>query len=300
MFGKRILVLVPHPDDEIVGCAAAIGRAQAAGASVFALYLTHGCIAQQSLWPWQRKHYDRYVAHRGAEAQEAAQLLNLAPVGWSPRPARHLWRELPEACSEVQSAIARHDIDQIWVPAYEGGNADHDATNALGSVFAKTLGENRPNSSPLAGEVGWGVESNGTNPSPNPGARPREGGDKGKVIPPVLEFAEYNFLGGKGRMNTFPYPNGTEQILTLTPEEQQKKRAALALYKSEKLNLNYVKTQRETYRPLAAYDYSKPPHPGTLWYARFQWVPFRHPRVDFTQSTEVSAAILKFLNDFKG
>jgi LmbE family N-acetylglucosaminyl deacetylase len=27
--GRRILVLVPHPDDEVVGCAAAIGRARA-------------------------------------------------------------------------------------------------------------------------------------------------------------------------------------------------------------------------------------------------------------------------------
>ncbi|MDX2027727.1 MAG: PIG-L family deacetylase [Alphaproteobacteria bacterium] len=256
MFGKRILVLVPHPDDEIVACAAAIDRARAEGAAVFALYLTHGCLAQPTLWPWQRKHYDAYAARRRAEAEEAARFLGLAPVGWSPRPARHLWRELPEAHSEVQSAITRHAIDQLWVPAYEGGNADHDAANALGQIFKTKLS--------------------------------------------VLEFAEYNFLGGRGNMNSFPYPNGTEQTLTLTPEEQKKKRAALALYKSEKLNLSYVKTERECYRPLAAYDYSQPPHPGTLWYTRFQWVPFRHPRVDFTQSAEVSAAIVKFLNNFKG
>ena len=42
MFGQRILILVPHPDDEVVAGCAAIGRAQAAGAKIFALYLTHG------------------------------------------------------------------------------------------------------------------------------------------------------------------------------------------------------------------------------------------------------------------
>ena len=35
MFGKRILVLAPHPDDEVVGACAAVGRAQRAGARVF-------------------------------------------------------------------------------------------------------------------------------------------------------------------------------------------------------------------------------------------------------------------------
>jgi LmbE family N-acetylglucosaminyl deacetylase len=27
MIGRRVLILVPHPDDEIVGCGAAIARA---------------------------------------------------------------------------------------------------------------------------------------------------------------------------------------------------------------------------------------------------------------------------------
>ena len=33
-FGSSILILVPHPDDEVVGFAAAIGRAKAAGAKI--------------------------------------------------------------------------------------------------------------------------------------------------------------------------------------------------------------------------------------------------------------------------
>ena len=84
-------------------------------------------------------------------------------------------------------------------------------------------------------------------------------------------------------------------MLDLTPEEQRKKRAALALYASEKMNLNYVDVVREVYRPFAASDYSRVPHEGTLWYARFQWVPFRHPRVDFTNPLDVSQAITRFL-----
>jgi len=251
MFGKRILILVPHPDDEVVACAGAISRAQTEGADIFALYLTHGCIARETLWPWQRKHYMRFVARRRTEAEETAKLLGITSVGWSPRPARHLWRELRAVYDEIRVAIAIHNIDQLWVPAYEGGNADHDGLNAVGSVFLKQLS--------------------------------------------VLEFAEYNFFDGKAHSQAFPAPNGTEKTLTLTAEEQAQKRAALALYRSEQQNLHYVRTEHECFRPLASYDYSRPPHPGMLWYTRFQWVPFRHPRVDFTKANEISTAIVNFL-----
>ena len=53
----------------------------------------------------------------------------------------------------------------------------------------------------------------------------------------------------------------------------------------------------EALRPLAPYDYGAPPHPGRLWYARFQWVPFRHPQVDFTRPADVYAAFATYLAD---
>src|SRR5205823_9796815 len=51
---RRILVLAPHPDDEIVACGIAALRARAAGAQVFVLYLTTGVPVRGVLWPWQR------------------------------------------------------------------------------------------------------------------------------------------------------------------------------------------------------------------------------------------------------
>lgn len=255
MQSKRILILVPHPDDEVVACAAALGRAQAEGAQIFALYLTHGCIARETLWPWQRKHYNSYVARRRGEAESVAHFLNITPVGWSERPARYLWRELVNVYKQIDTAITEYAVDEIWLPAYEGGNADHDALNALGVCF-----KNHVN---------------------------------------VMEFAEYNFLGGKANSQTFPSLNGTETTLKLTLEEQQHKKSALNLYSSEKMNLNYVTIKEEAYRPLAKYDYSIAPHVGTLWYARFQWVPFRHPRVDFTNPGEVCQAIVDFLKSHR-
>jgi LmbE family N-acetylglucosaminyl deacetylase len=247
-FGESILILCPHPDDEVVGCCAAIGRAQAGGARAHVFFLTHGCVDQASMWPWARSGYAAAVARRRAEAERAATALDLTVAGWSNRPARHLWRALNEAEAEVRHAVAAFGVDQIWVPAFEGGNPDHDGANAIASrLAAEGLG--------------------------------------------VLEFAEYNFAGGKPRSQSFPFSNGTEEVLELTAAEQAAKREALALYASERGNLAVVRTERETFRPLAAHDYGRPPHPGKLWYARFQWVPFRHPMVDFTRPETVTAAI---------
>ena len=252
MFGRRILILTPHPDDEVVACAAAIGRAKAEGAEIFALYLTDGCLARETMWPWRRGHHAEAVARRRREAEAAAERLGVSPVGWMARSTRRLWREMPEVDVEIRAAIGAHAPDQLWVPAYEGGNPDHDALNALGARLADRLS--------------------------------------------VLEFAEYNFVGGRARAQQFPFSTGDEQTIVLTPEERRRKRELLRLYASERGNLNYVGIERECFRPIAAYDYSQPPHPGRLWHARFQWVPFRHPRVDFTPPDEVSRTIVGYLS----
>jgi LmbE family N-acetylglucosaminyl deacetylase len=252
MFGRRILIFVPHPDDEIVASAAAIGRAKAQGAQIFAAYLTHGCLARETIWPWRRARHAGDVARRRTEAEAVAARLGLTTVAWSERPARSLWRQLRQVHAEMQAAIEACAPDQIWVPAYEGGNPDHDGLNALGQLFADELS--------------------------------------------VFEFAEYNFFGGKARAQQFPFPDGSEQTIALEPAERARKRELLGLYASERQNLSYVGIDRECWRPLAGADYSRPPHPGKLWYARFQWVPFRHPSVDFTRPEEVSRAIVAFLD----
>jgi LmbE family N-acetylglucosaminyl deacetylase len=253
MFGRRILVCVPHPDDEVVACAAAIGRARADGAAVFALYLTDGCIPREAAWPWRRGRHAEDIARRRAEAEAVAARLGLSPVGWAERPARRLWRELPAVHAEILAAIEDCAADQLWVPAYEGGNPDHDGLNGLAQVLADRL--------------------------------------------EVLEFAEYNYFRGAPRAQHFPFLNGAEKSLILSVEERERKKALLALYVSERQNLGYVGLERECWRKLARYDYGRPPHPGVLWYARHQWVPFRHPRVDFTKPSEVSETIEAFLGD---
>lgn len=251
-FGRSILILAPHPDDEVVACHAAARRALAGGASLHVLYLTYGCLDRDTVWPWERPGYDERLAHRRREAEIVAAEMGLRSCGWPSRPARRLWRELAAVEAEVRAVVQAQAVDQLWVPAFEGGNPDHDGANAVASRFAA---------------LGLGV----------------------------LEFAEYNLAGGRPRSHVFPRRTGDEQVLVLTAAERTAKQRALGLYASERRNLRYVGTHLETFRPLPAHDYRRPPHPGRLWYARFQWVPFSHPGVDRTDPDDVAAAIKAFL-----
>ena len=249
---RRILVLIPHPDDEVVACAAAICRARRAGARVFGLYLTTGLPSADKAWPWRRRNQPGRIARRRTEARAVADLLGLEPVGWASRPARTLKDDWAAACSDIGNILDRLDIQALWTPAYEGGHQDHDVANFLASKFA--------------GHV------------------------------PVAEFAEYNYAGGQVCAHQFPMPTGHERLLALDSVERQVKAHALALYVSERGNLTHVSgpaaLERETLRPLHEYDYSRPPHPGRLFWERFHWIWFQHPRIDFTSPEKVREAVL--------
>ncbi len=246
----RILILVPHPDDEVVGCAIAAQEARAAGAALFALYLTTGVPPRELLWPWQRRYYEARVARRRQEAIAAAALLGLQPVGFQPWPSRRLKSCLAEALALIEAIIAVYRIEALWAPAWEGGHQDHDVTNFLAARLAHRL--------------------------------------------PVTEFAEYHAAGGAVATQRFIAAKGGERVIPLTADERALKRRALTHYRSERANLAHVRCEVESLRPLAQYDYGAPPHPGRLFWTRFQWVPFRHPRIDFDAPEEMRAALARF------
>jgi LmbE family N-acetylglucosaminyl deacetylase len=249
MTARRILLLVPHPDDEVVGCAAAISRARADGARLFALYLTTGVPAPETDWSWRQAAHSSRVELRRQEALAAAAALGIEPVAFYDWPSRQLKAHLEEAEARIRAVAAQHAVDCVWVPAYEGGHQDHDVANFLASTLARTL--------------------------------------------PVIEFSEYNAWPG-ARWQAFPSSIRAETILVLSPAEAATKASLLALYRSERRHLKHVGCQREALRPLAEYDYRRPPHPGPLFYQRFQWIRFRHPRVDFTSPAEVCDAFERF------
>lgn len=64
---------------------------------------------------------------------------------------------------------------------------------------------------------------------------------------------------------------GTEQMLVLTPGEVQHRAAVLASYRSQNDLAEYVAAGAECYRPQPDYDYTSPPHAGTVNYQAWEW-----------------------------
>ena len=107
----------------------------------------------------------------------------------------------------------------------------------------------------------------------------------------VFEYAEYNFSKGKINCNEFVKPTKNEVTIKLSEREKREKMELLKIYNSEKGNLDYVKLDKECYRKLYDYDYSKPPHPGRLFYRRFSLFSW-HPRVDSDTPEKVLKKII--------
>ena len=136
MFAARILVLIPHPDDEVVGCGAAILRAQRHGSRVFGLYLSNGVPAPENDWPWRRGRHGARVTRRWQEADAVRARLGMVEAGRLDAPTRTLRRRMTEARTAIDRALAETHAETIWCPAFEGAHQDHDAASALASCFA--------------------------------------------------------------------------------------------------------------------------------------------------------------------
>lgn len=253
MFGRRVLILVPHPDDEVVGAAHALERLVAGGGAAFAAYLTTGVPPRAGRWFGNASTYVRAVETRWQEATRVREALDLQCALRCDLPSRSLKTELAHAFSELAKIAQQLEIDRIWAPAYEGGHQDHDVSNFLAARLAARFAD-----------------------------RLR-----------AFEFAEYNYADRRLRSQAFVSPTGREIRIELDSAARARKRALLAMYASERRNLGAVRFERESFRPLADYDYQSPPHARPLFYERFHWVPF-HPRIDYGRAQEVCETLARF------
>src|SRR5262245_51895171 len=139
MYGSRILLLAPHPDDEVAGCCAAIARARSQGSAVTIGFLTTGVPAQERLWPWDRSSHAWRVERRRAEARSACAKMGAEIAHFSDVSSRELKDHVRETRELVRSQARAHAADMLWAPAYEGGHPDHDIANFIASTLREDL-----------------------------------------------------------------------------------------------------------------------------------------------------------------
>jgi LmbE family N-acetylglucosaminyl deacetylase len=128
----RVVVLAPHPDDELIGCGGTLCRLRSAGAKVSILQATDGC-RLQSL-------HDLPAARRKTirleEAARVASALGAELVSWGQEDAR--LRCSAETIAELVRVVARLRPTHVFTPFVGDRHADHRVlSRILGAALAE-------------------------------------------------------------------------------------------------------------------------------------------------------------------
>jgi LmbE family N-acetylglucosaminyl deacetylase len=133
---RRVAVVAPHPDDEILGCGGTIARLAAEGAEVHVVIVTRG----------QPPQFDEALVEQvRREAACAHELIGVSQTHYLDFPAAGLDRvpaaELNGALSKTLSAI---DPDALFVPFIGDIHLDHQIVFNAALVHARPRSRNYP------------------------------------------------------------------------------------------------------------------------------------------------------------
>lgn len=232
------LVLVAHPDDETIGASALLGRLSGGVVA----FCTDGAPNDRRFWsPDATGSRTEYAALRYKEAHAALQVLGIGSdkIVFLGGVDQDAICEVPKLVEALLSSLRKFKPDILITLAYEGGHPDHDAASLVAHIAVNQLQhEHRPE---------------------------------------LVEMPLYHARDGQTVMAEF-LPNlqdGTppppELIVQLSPEEIARKQQMVECHHSQRLVVQGFPLEQERFRPAPAYDYSRPPHPGRLWYECRGW-----------------------------
>lgn len=229
-----VALVVAHPDDETVGAGAQLARWPAATV----VLATDGAPRERRWWGAQCETREEYAELRGRELRLALTIAgvpedHIHPLGLADQEAS-LTLALLACC--IAERLHRIRPEVVLTHPYEGGHPDHDAVAFAVHAACRLLAR------------------------------------YGAPAPAVVEFACYHDREGEMCAGEFlPQPDCEPVDVVLGRDALTRKREMYSCYASQRETLRYLPVGREQFRPAPRYRFTEPPHPGVLWYERWDW-----------------------------
>lgn len=228
------LIVVAHPDDEIIAAGALMSRLPRAGV----ICVTDGAPRAERYGRegWFASWQD-YALARRQEAEAALALLkrDITPSLSLGIPNRDAHCDMASTARHLAGVL--DGFGHVITHAYEGGHPDHDSTafcvHAACALIARS----------------------------------------GKHAPTIIEAPLYSAPDGHYVHQLFvPHPDaGAAVTLTLSPAENDLKRRMYACHVTQGTTFDDFSVTQEHFRLAPRYHFSRPPHPGKIGYDSFRW-----------------------------
>jgi LmbE family N-acetylglucosaminyl deacetylase len=231
--GPRTLIIVAHPDDEVIGAAGRLPFLR--GAHI--VHVTDGAphdMRDATAAGFRTR--EAYAAARRAEALAALALARIEAdhVHCLGRVDQEAALELPALALVIASLITGLEPDVVLTHPYEGGHPDHDATAFATHAALRILEQD------------------------------------GAPRPALLELSSYHAgPGGITPASFLPHDGHEPRVIRLDDGARALKRRMFACFATQRATLRWFPIGVECFRLAPPYDFTRPPHEGRLWYEYF-------------------------------
>ncbi len=235
IFGEKTLVAAAHPDDEAAGAGAMFRYIERA----LFIHVTDG--APRNLV--DALDHGFRSAGEYAEARRSELLKALSSVGVRPEDCMQAWVadqqsgfNLVQVALRLRELIEEVEPESILALPYDGGHPDHDSVSFAVHAAAALLKRD------------------------------------GVPAPPLIEYPLYHAMNGRLAVMEFIPREGFDDItFILTEEEKRLKAQMMDCFTTQTGTLRMFPLDHERFRAAPPYDFTEPPHEGTLHYERFDW-----------------------------